>query len=95
MRDNQLHHPSLARKEKKKKGGDAGIEPATSRTLSENHTPRPITLDKLLELYPSVCGLGVMIVACQVMDPGSNPGKRIYFFFFHFFYRYYFFGCNI
>ena len=27
----------------------------------------------------SVRGLVVMIVACQVMDPGSIPGERIFF----------------
>ena len=29
----------------------------------------------------SVRGLVVMIVACQVMDPGSIPGERSFFFF--------------
>jgi hypothetical protein len=32
-------------------------------------------------LSPSVRGLVVMIVACQVMDPGSIPGERIFCFF--------------
>ena len=30
--------------------------------------------------YPRARGLVVMIVACQVMDPGSIPGERIFFF---------------
>ena len=28
--------------ERKKKGGQGGFEPPTSRTQSENHTPRPL-----------------------------------------------------
>ena len=35
-----------------------------------------------LTTHERVCGLGVMIVACQVMDPGSNPGKRKFLFLF-------------
>ena len=30
-------------------------------------------------LHTSVRGLVVMIVACQVMDPGSIPGERMFF----------------
>ena len=32
--------------------------------------------------YPRARGLVVMIVACQVMDPGSIPGERIFLSFF-------------
>ena len=35
-------------------------------------------------LHMSARGLVVMIVACQVMDPGSIPGERKFFFFFFF-----------
>ena len=33
----------------KKKGGQGGFEPPTSRTQSENHTPRPLALVKINE----------------------------------------------
>ncbi len=34
------------------------------------------------QITSSVRGLVVMIVACQVMDPGSIPGERSFFYFF-------------
>ena len=34
----------------------------------------------MVHQYNRVRGLVVMIVACQVMDPGSIPGERSFFF---------------
>lgn len=45
LRSSCLNH--LAIEPDIKKGGDAGIEPTTSCTLSKNHTPRPITQDEI------------------------------------------------
>jgi hypothetical protein len=37
-------------------------------------------VSRLVRLHhSSVRGLVVMIVACQVMDPGSIPGERMFF----------------
>ena len=52
-----------------------------------NTLPTELTEPVCLTLSPSqaaidrmrVRGLVVMIVACQVMDPGSIPGERIFF----------------
>ena len=64
---------------KKESRGDARIELATSCTRSKNHTIRPITLTLTVSTgMKSARGLVVMIVACQVMDPGSIPGERIF-----------------
>jgi hypothetical protein len=38
-----------------------------------------IKIAKVWNDHTSVRGLVVMIVACQVMDPGSIPGERIFF----------------
>ena len=42
-----------------KQRGRAGIEPATSRTRSENHTTRPTALDK------SVALPWLMVILCR------------------------------
>ena len=46
----------------KKKGGQGGFEPPTSRTQSENHTPRPLALMCELNLEgfePPTFGSGI------------------------------------
>ena len=46
----------------KKKGGQGGFEPPTSRTQSENHTPRPLALIGELNLEgfePPTFGSGI------------------------------------
>ena len=56
--------------------GDAGIEPATSRTLSENHTTRPITQ----RTFASAGALSLFSTWQKVLPglepglPGSEPG---------------------
>ena len=45
-----------------KKGGQGGFEPPTSRTQSENHTPRPLALNGELNLEgfePPTFGSGI------------------------------------
>ena len=46
----------------KKEGGQGGFEPPTSRTQSENHTPRPLALNGELNLEgfePPTFGSGI------------------------------------
>ena len=47
----------------------------TRRVLWRNPGPESVNA-------ASVRGLVVMIVACQVMDPGSIPGERNFYFLF-------------
>ena len=69
----------VVKKKRKESSGMILASGARGRELDSRITP---CFFRLVLVPSSARGLVVMIVACQVMDPGSIPGERIFFLFF-------------
>ena len=65
-------------KQNKKIMEEQGIDPCAFCMQSRRSTIWATPPDLLDSWYVCARGLVVMIVACQVMDPGSIPGERIF-----------------
>ena len=61
-----------------KRQKDGVMRESNSRPPAPKAGIIPLDQSPTSELPTSVRGLVVMIVACQVMDPGSIPGERIF-----------------